>query len=205
MPLVVATTNAGKLREIEALLQGELVTLFRPFDLLGYTPEITEDGERFEDNAVLKATAIAKLTGRATLADDSGLEVDVLGGRPGVRSARFAGEGASDADNVAALRRALRELGVSASLARFRCAVALVNRHGDVLAVRHGTCEGRVIDEVRGSSGFGYDPMFVVTELGNRTLAELADGEKNAISHRGRALRAMLPDLHGLILAGTAE
>ncbi|MGC4066219.1 MAG: non-canonical purine NTP pyrophosphatase [Polyangiaceae bacterium] len=148
---------------------------------------------------------MAKLTGRATLADDSGLEVDVLGGKPGVRSARFAGEGASDADNLAALRRALRELDVTGSKARFRCAVALANHRGDVIAVRHGVCEGRVIDEVRGTNGFGYDPMFVVTELGARTLAELADDEKNAISHRGRALRAILPDLHELVRSGSFE
>lgn len=193
--LVIATTNLGKLREIELLLHGTPLALLRPADKLGYAPEVVEDGERFEDNAILKAKAVAQLTHCVTLADDSGLEVDALDGMPGVKSARYAGEGASDMDNNRALLAALGVRGTTTSPARFRCAMALAAPDGTVLSVKSGVCEGYVRSQLRGSGGFGYDPLFVVSELGERTLAELSDLEKNAVSHRGRALRAMLPEL----------
>jgi XTP/dITP diphosphohydrolase len=197
--LVVATTNQGKLREIRRLLVQLPIEVVSPKDLLGVMPHIVEDGERFEDNALIKARAIAQLTQRVTLADDSGLEVDVLGGLPGVRSARYAGEQATDAENNDALVRALKKLGVKEATARFRCSMALVDSTGTVLGLHHGVCEGRVILEPRGTTGFGYDPLFVVTELGERTMAELTDDEKNAISHRGRALRSLLNELERLV------
>jgi XTP/dITP diphosphohydrolase len=193
--LVIATTNLGKLREIGLLLQGAPLVLLRPSDKLGYAPEVVEDGERFEDNAVIKAKAVAELTRCVTLADDSGLEVDALNGMPGVRSARYAGQDASDADNNRALLAALSARGLATAPARFRCAMALAAPDGAVLAVTSGVCAGYVRTELRGHGGFGYDPLFVVDELGERTLAELSDSEKNAVSHRGRALRAMLPEL----------
>jgi XTP/dITP diphosphohydrolase len=198
--LVVATTNLGKLREIRKLLSPLPIEVITPKELLGVMPQIVEDGERFEDNAIIKARAIAQLTQQVTLADDSGLEVDAIFGLPGVRSARYAGEHATDADNNAALIRALTELGVKESKARFRCSMALVDSTGTVLGLHNGVCEGRVTVEPRGNTGFGYDPLFVVTELGERTMAELTDDEKNAISHRGRALRAMLSDIEKLVI-----
>jgi XTP/dITP diphosphohydrolase len=203
--LVIATTNLGKLREIRSMLAELSVQLYRPLDVLGYMPEIVEDGAQFEDNALLKAKGIAQLTGYVTLADDSGLEVDALGGLPGVRSARFAGEQATDADNNAALVRAMMESGVVQSSARFRCAMALVSSRGELLSLKSGVCEGVVQLEARGTTGFGYDPLFVVTELGSRTMAELSEKEKNAVSHRGRALRAILPELQKAVSESIAS
>jgi XTP/dITP diphosphohydrolase len=197
--LVIATSNPGKLREIEAILSGQPVSLCRPVDLLGYMPDIVEDGARFEDNALIKARAVAMLTGQWTLADDSGLEVDALAGQPGVRSARYAGERATDADNNRALLQALTALGVTRSPGRFRCAMALVAPDGALLAQSNGVCEGEIQLEARGTQGFGYDPLFVVTELGSRTMAELSADEKNAVSHRARALSSLLPKVTELV------
>jgi XTP/dITP diphosphohydrolase len=205
LSIVVATNNLGKLREIKSLLAEFPVEVLRATDVLGYSPDIVEDGAKFEDNALIKANAVAGLTGCVTLADDSGLEVDVLNGAPGVRSARFAGERATDADNNAALLRALAALGKTESKARFRCALALVEPKSKRVSMTNGVCEGTVQFEPRGTTGFGYDPLFVVTELGYRTMAELSEDEKNAVSHRGRALRAMLPELSRLITTADVE
>ena len=196
--LVIATTNLGKLREIGAILREAPIELCRPIDCLGYGPTIVEDGDTFESNAKLKAQAVAQLTGEFTIADDSGLEVDALLRAPGVRSARYAGENASDAENNQALLLALGKLGLTQSTARFRCAMALVAPDGALVAERSGVCEGVVQSVQRGSHGFGYDPLFVVSKLGKRTMAELEQDEKNQVSHRGRALTAMLPVLLGL-------
>jgi XTP/dITP diphosphohydrolase len=196
--LVVATSNPGKLRELRSLLTALPVEIKTAKDVLGYYPDIVEDGEHFEDNALIKARAVAALSNCVTLADDSGLEVDALGGLPGVRSARYSGEKATDAENNAALLRAFAALGLTQSPARFRCSMALVEPGGALLALHNGVCEGVVTNEPRGTTGFGYDPLFIVSELGTRTMAELSDEEKNAVSHRGRALRAMLSDLRTL-------
>ncbi len=193
--LVVATSNLGKLAEIRALLAAHRVTLLRPIDLLGHSLEVVEDGETFQSNAEIKARAVALATGQPALADDSGLEVDALGGLPGVRSARFAGEGSSDSENNAELMRRLAAIGPTPITARFRCAMALFDPTNDAIEIVNGSCEGTITLEPRGTNGFGYDPLFVVTELGTRTMAQLSAEEKNAISHRGKALRAMLPRL----------
>lgn len=189
--LVVATSNLGKLKEISEILKALPLELCRPIEVLGYAPEVTEDADTFVANACLKAQAIARLTQCYALADDSGLEVDALGGAPGVRSARYASEHATDADNNRALLEALARCGHPESAARFRCAMALAAPDGTILETTEGTCEGRVRSVARGTLGFGYDPLFVVTELGERAMAELEPEEKNAVSHRGRALARM--------------
>ncbi len=183
MRLVLATANPDKAAEIAAILGGhELVP--RPADV----PDVDETGDTLEENARLKARALAAATGEPAVADDTGLEVDALGGEPGVRSARYAGEGASYADNVRALLRALD--GVGDRRARFRTvAVVAFPDGGEVLA--DGAVHGSITTEPRGSGGFGYDPVFVPDEGDGRTFAEMTPAEKHAVSHRGRAFRAL--------------
>jgi len=186
MRWVVATANAHKVRELAALLDGLPVDLVaRPEGLA--MPE--ETGNTFLANARIKARAIAQATGEVALADDSGLEVDALGGDPGVISARYAGEGASDADNNAKLLAELSGIHGPNRRARFRCVLALVAPDGRELTA-DGRCEGFVLDAERGAGGFGYDPLFQ-PEGDTRALAEYAEAEKNAISHRGRAARKL--------------
>lgn len=187
MKLLVATSNAGKLRELRAMLEGLDVTLVTVAEQ-GIDGEVVEDQETFEGNARKKATTLARRASLAALADDSGLEVDALDGAPGVRSARYAGEKADDAANVAKLVDALA--GVDERTARFRCALALAWPSGEIAFVADGRCEGAIADARRGSGGFGYDPVFVPRGE-SRTMAELTADEKNAISHRGAAMRAM--------------
>jgi XTP/dITP diphosphohydrolase len=193
--LVVATSNLGKLAEIRSLLEEHPIRLVRPIDILSHPIEVVEDGLTFQDNAEKKARAVGVATGEVTLADDSGLEVDAIGGLPGVRSARFAGVGASDEQNNIELMRQLADCSSSLITARFRCAIALFDPNRDVVDIVSGSCEGTIIRTPRGTAGFGYDPHFAVTEMANRTMAELSAAEKNLISHRGKALRAMLPRL----------
>ena len=195
--VVLATSNPGKLAEFRALLAGLPIELVSASEVLKRMPVIVEDGETFEQNAVKKARAIADETLMVTLADDSGLEVDVLRGAPGVRSARYAGERATDAENNQALLQALRDVPTDERRARFRCVLCVIDPwSGDegqrVLA--EGTCEGMIARSPRGSGGFGYDPLFVV-EGRDQTMAELADGQKNAISHRAKAVEALRPKL----------
>jgi XTP/dITP diphosphohydrolase len=193
--LVVASGNSGKLRELTALLAGRVTELV-PQAALGIAPA-AETAATFEGNALLKARHAARLAGAAALADDSGLEVDALGGRPGVHSARFAGESASDAANNALLLRSLE--GVAAPRrARYRCVIALV-RHADDPAplIATGSWEGRIALAPRGDGGFGYDPLFLVGD-GELTAAELPAVVKNRVSHRGLALGALLERLHAL-------
>lgn len=189
MDLVIATRNQGKLREIRHLLEATEIRVLG-LDAFADMPEVEEDGETFADNARKKAVTVARLTGCLTLADDSGLEVMQLGGAPGVRSARYAGE---DADDAANNRKLLTELaGVPQRQRRgaFVCAMALCGPAGDCRFF-FGRLEGILAEEPRGAGGFGYDPLFLVPEYG-KTLGELPMEIKNRISHRGQALRQVL-------------
>jgi XTP/dITP diphosphohydrolase len=185
-PLLVATRNEHKLRELREALAG--------IELEPLPPEVDlppEEGDTFAANALGKARAAHAATGRATIADDSGIEADALGGRPGVHSARFAGEGAGDEDN---LEKLLAELaGAEDRRVRYVCVIAMVDEGGGE-ALFEGRCEGVLAREPRGTGGFGYDPAFVPDDTGpgdERTMAELAPAEKHAISHRGRAASAL--------------
>ncbi len=196
MRIVLASANPKKAVELQELLDGsglDLQVVARPPDLA--VPE--EDAPDFLGNARLKAVAVAEATGEWAIADDSGLVVDALGGEPGVRSARYAGEDATDGDNVDLLLRRLAEAGATTPkqrTARFRSSVVVRSADGREL-VAEGAVEGRIIDERRGAGGFGYDPVFVPDDGDGRTFAEMAADEKHAISHRGRALRELLPRL----------
>jgi XTP/dITP diphosphohydrolase len=206
MSLLLATANRGKLAELRALLGDLPVEILAGPTALPDRPPVVEDGATFEDNARLKARAGAAASMLVTLADDSGLEVDALGGRPGVRSARFVKEGATDAENNAALLAALGDLEDDQRGARFRCVLVLVDPWGDGEpreVVTEGRCEGRIARKAVGAGGFGYDPLFVVSGEG-RTMAELTDEEKNAVSHRARAVQAMRPVLAELVAARLA-
>lgn len=185
MNLVIATRNRHKLEEIRAILGAPGLEWKSALDFPSI-PDVVEDGATFESNASKKAAAMARATGCWALADDSGLEVDALGGAPGVFSARYAGEPTDYAANNAKL---LRELaGIAHRSARFRCVLALANPRGGVRFVE-GRCEGRIIEELRGAQGFGYDPLFVPDGF-DQSFAEMPAARKNEISHRGRALAA---------------
>ena len=184
--LLIATHNPGKLRELTRLL-GEV-----PFDLVslddvGIRHQVDETGETFEQNAALKAETYARLSGLPTLADDSGLEVDALDGEPGVRSARYAGDNATDAHRIAFLLRKLHNIPAGDRTARFRCVIA-VAWPGGSLGLHTGACEGRIIESPRGSNGFGYDPVFFIPSM-DKTMAELTGTQKNRVSHRSAAAR----------------
>jgi XTP/dITP diphosphohydrolase len=194
--VLLATRNPGKLREYESLLQG-LPVRWRLLSDLGIDTEVEETGETFEENARLKALAYTRESGLPTLADDSGLVVDALGGAPGVRSARYAGPSASDEDRYRMLLRNLENVPDEARDARFVCVVAVALPDG-MLKTAPGTVEGRITREPRGTGGFGYDPVFWVTEMGC-TMAQLDTGDKNRVSHRGRALAALRPELVRLL------
>jgi XTP/dITP diphosphohydrolase len=185
MRVVVATRNEHKLRELAEILAG--------FELEPLPPEVElppETGETFDQNALIKARAARAAVGRAALADDSGISAWALDGRPGVRSARFAGEHATDEEN---LSRLIAELKGRDPAVSYVCALAFVDGDGAETVVE-GRCDGVLIDEPRGDGGFGYDPAFVPVDTGaddQRTMAELSPAEKHAISHRGRAARAL--------------
>jgi XTP/dITP diphosphohydrolase len=187
--LVVATANPGKLREFRSLLAG------LPFDLCSLAelgvPSPEESGESFAENATLKARHAADWTGGAAIADDSGLEVDALGGAPGIHSARYAGVKADDAANNSKLIRELRGLPLNARRARYRCALVFLSAAADLTPLMtEGVWEGFILEAPRGRGGFGYDAYFWLPEL-KLTAAELDPGQKNGISHRGKAMRAM--------------
>jgi len=188
--LVVATRNAGKLREFQALLVLLNYDIRSLDDFPAETEgvEIEESGSTFAENARLKAAGYSRLIPFPVLADDSGLEVDALGGRPGIHSARYAGVDASDADRIIKLLGELESRGSERS-ARFVCALALA-RNGEVIAQAEGSCPGVIINEARGANGFGYDPVFLFPDLG-KTFAELDEAEKNKYSHRARAVREL--------------
>lgn len=203
--LVIATRSEHKLRELGELLQlrrGELLSL----DDLGVAGEAVEDGLTFEANAAIKARFAADATNLPSLADDSGIEVDALGGAPGVWTRRYAGPDATDADNNVKLLAALQGLPADRRGARYVCVLALARpaergvRGGLPILLRRGTCRGRIATAPRGSGGFGYDPIFepAAEAPGGRTLGEYSVAEKHAISHRARAARRMLPILRDL-------
>ena len=190
--LLIATRNTGKLGELTDLL-GDV-----PFDLvslndLGINVEVEETGDTFEENAALKAETYAQLSGLPTLADDSGLEVDALGGEPGVRSARYAGDDATDADRIAFLLRKLENVPQERWSASFRCVIALA-WPGELTEFHPGACEGMIVPEPRGTNGFGYDPVFLFPKM-NRTMAELTADEKNRLSHRSVAAQSAAKSL----------
>ena len=193
MRLLVATTNPGKVREYQQLLSGlacELVGLSE----LEITQEVAETGSTYEENALLKAREYAVLSGLLTLADDSGLEVDALGGRPGVHSARYA------PDSPARIQRLLAELQnvpVDQRSARFQCVIALAWPDGRTKTTS-GSCEGWIAAEARGANGFGFDPVFHIPERG-MTMAELPEDVKNQISHRAHAAQKMRPVLERIL------
>ncbi len=195
LEILVATANRGKLHEIQSLLADLPLRLLIPADL-GLSLEVAETGDTYAANAALKASAFARLAGLLTLADDSGLEVDALGGLPGVRSARFSPlPGANDADRRSYL---LAQLDGKPRpwTAHFHCTVALAEADGETTYFE-GDCPGEIIPGERGTNGFGYDPIFLLPELG-RTMAELSMDEKNQLSHRARAIKAAIPTLRRL-------
>jgi XTP/dITP diphosphohydrolase len=192
MRLLVATNNKGKLSEILALLDDVPFEIITP-DNLGINLEVVENGNTYEENASLKASAFARASGLVSLADDSGLEVDALKGLPGARSARFSPlPNATDADRRTYLLDLLKDF-PRPWAAHFRCTIAIATP-GEAISLAQGNCPGEVIPVERGSNGFGYDPIFLLTEIG-LTMAELSMNEKNHLSHRARAVKAAKPIL----------
>jgi len=191
--LIFATRNPGKLVELRALVAGLPLDVIGVAELPAPVPEVEEDGATFADNAAKKAREVARAAGLPALADDSGLDVDALGGEPGVRSARFAGPGAGDAANNAELLARLAGVPPERRTARFRCVVALADPGGplgDRVLLAEGACAGVVLSAPRGAGGFGYDPLFFSPELG-ATFAEAGVGHKGGVSHRARAMAVM--------------
>ena len=186
MKLVMASANPDKVAEIAAILGDAVELAARPPGLA----DVVEDGDSLEDNARLKAVAVCAAAGVGAVADDTGLEVDALGGAPGVCTARFAGEDATYADNVAKLLTDLAVVPEEERGARFRT-VALVHFPDGAEVVAEGVVEGRIAFEARGDRGFGYDPLFIPADGDGRTFAEMSADEKHAVSHRGRAFRAL--------------
>ena len=200
MKLLLASGSAHKVAEVRRILDaaGLRAEVIGLGDVEPY-PEPIEDGATFEDNALIKARAGFARTGLPTLADDSGIEVDVLNKMPGVRSARWAGGHGSDQENLELLLRQIDDVEDARRTARFVCAMALVWDGGEV--VRRGVVEGRITRAPRGANGFGYDPVFNPDGY-SVTTAEMSAGEKDAISHRGRAVRAIVPEIEALIAGG---
>lgn len=202
--IVLASKNEGKVQELAALLDGiELVSMR---ELVPPDFEVEETGHTFSENAWLKASTLCRATGLPALADDSGLEVDALGGRPGVHSARYAGLGATDQRNNELLLEELTSIPLEQRTARFVCVLALaalVDGTPRRVAESRGVVEGRVLAAPRGAGGFGYDPLFEPLELPGRTTAEISPEEKNRISHRGQAARGIAGSLRTWMLQGS--
>ena len=189
MQLIVASRNAHKTREIQQILGSEFA--FRDLRACPEISEIIESGTSFEENAKLKALAVSRRLPGLVIADDSGLEVEALGGAPGMHSARYAGTNTTNREKIDRLLEELARAGAAkdARRARFRCVLALA-RNGEVLGVFEGIVEGQIADQPRGSRGFGYDPIFVPKDF-QRTFGELGPAEKNQLSHRARALEKL--------------
>lgn len=189
--LLVATHNPGKVREYAEMLPGMDIT-WLSLDAAGITEDVEETGQTFRENAILKATAYAQQAGHLTLADDSGLEVDALGGRPGVLTARYGGPGLSHEQRYRLLLAELDASDPEERAARFRCVIALAAPDGTLLETAAGVCEGAIARQPAGAGGFGYDPIFLLPARG-LTMAQLPAEEKHRISHRGEALRTIAP------------
>ncbi|MHB8577782.1 MAG: RdgB/HAM1 family non-canonical purine NTP pyrophosphatase [Dehalococcoidia bacterium] len=198
--LLLATNNSGKVRELRDLLAESGWDPVIP-SALGIALEPDEPGMTYAENAAIKARAFAAASGLVALADDSGLELDALNGAPGVRSARYGGPGLSDSDRVDRLLAALHDVPEAGRTARFRSAIAITAPDGRVWQA-DGICEGHIIAAPRGVGGFGYDPIFLLSEYG-RTMAELPEALKNQVSHRARAVQAALPVLRSLACDST--
>ncbi len=196
--LILATHNQGKLRELRELLRGQVPGLDVDTDVLDagaiQAPDVAETGVTFAENARLKAHAVAQFSGALAIADDSGLAVDVLGGAPGIFSARWAGKHGDDTANLELLLAQLADIAEEHRGAQFVCAAVLASPDGTVDVVEEGTLEGTLLHEPRGEGGFGYDPILQPVGL-DKSCAELTGPEKNAISHRGNAFRALLPHI----------
>ncbi len=195
MTLVLATRNAGKVRELRELLAGVPLRIVS-LEAFAGVPPIPEEALSLEENAAAKAWAACRFTGSVALGEDTGLEVDALGGAPGARAARYFGQGLTDADRIARLLEALAGIPDGQRAARFRCVAAIADPGGRKWTVT-GECRGAIATAPRGTGGFGYDPVFLVEGVG-RTLAELDPSAKNAVSHRGQAVRAAIPILERL-------
>jgi XTP/dITP diphosphohydrolase len=191
--IVLATTNKGKIAEIKELFAALAIEVIG-LDYFTGVPEVLETGKTFSDNALLKARAIAQFTREPALADDSGLEVDFLGGEPGVYSARYGEPGWNDRQRYEYLLHKLEGVPEDRRGARFRCAVAVCDPARNLVITGEGAVEGRILTEPKGSNGFGYDPVFYIIEKGC-AMAELPDAEKNQLSHRGKAIRNIIPQL----------
>lgn len=185
--IVIATGNQGKVREMINAFKNLDVELISLKELPEKYPEPVEDGDSFQANSLLKAKYYCEETGLACLADDSGLEVEALNGAPGIYSARYAGENATDEENNAKLQSKLHDLGLACSPAAYKCALTFVDTNGHQLFAE-GSCPGEIRLEARGQNGFGYDPYFYI---GEKTMAEMTLGEKQGISHRGEAIAKM--------------
>ena len=195
--LVLATTNKGKVAELKELLADLPVTVIG-LDQYPNVPAVEETGTTFAENAILKARAIGEYTGQLTLADDSGLEVDALHGEPGVYSARYGGAGKDDRGRYEYLLGKLSTVPQEQRAARFRSVVAVFDPSNKQLELGDGAVEGMIIDEPRGNSGFGYDPVFLLPEY-NQTMSEISTEHKNELSHRARAVTALLPKLQKML------
>ena len=200
MKIVIATRNRHKAVELQTLLHGVGYDAVRldEIDPDGKIPEVEETGTTFKENALLKAHAIAKATGLPSVADDTGLEVDALGGAPGIFSARYAGENCTYEDNVKKLLRELSDVADDRRTARFKTVAVYVHKETELSA--EGVVEGVITEKAEGVGGFGYDPVFSVLDM-KKTYAQLADEEKNRVSHRGKAIRSLIEKLreNGLI------
>jgi XTP/dITP diphosphohydrolase len=197
MEIVIASKNKGKIKEIRHFFSNSMlpqnirdINWLSFEDFLGF-PDVDEGSESFIENAKLKAQQIAEFTGKTALADDSGLEVDALGGKPGVTSSRYAGPDATDEKNRKKLLSELREISlINKRSARFKCVMVLYSPGKDIISISEGACEGRIGFTETGENGFGYDPIFI-PEGFEKTMAELSNSEKNSISHRGKALEGL--------------
>ena len=195
--LMIATSNAGKLVELLQMLAGSAVDLTCLADFTSIV-EVDEAGSTFEENASLKACGYASQTGLATLADDSGLEVDALGGRPGVLSARYGGDDTSFGEKMIMLIDEIEQSGSSDRRARFVCSIAIADKNGSLIRRENGICEGTIALKPTGDRGFGYDPIFI-PDGHSETFGELSEALKREIGHRGRAFAKILPFLHEFI------
>lgn len=200
--LLVATHNRGKVKEFAEML-ADLEIEWLSLDDVGVTEDVEETGSTFRENSVLKARAYAAATGLLTLADDSGLEVDALNGAPGVYTARYGGVGLTAVQRYHKLLEAIQHVPEPQRTARFRCVIVVANPHGDILGESEGVCEGQIAIAPAGDGGFGYDPVFYLSQFG-QTMAQLTPGEKHKISHRGQAVQAIVPRLRRLLMGGAS-